>query len=119
MQLNNTITLDDKFPFLEKLPEPKYKSEIDIDRSNYFRFTRILRFIVRNKCILEHRSNIESDDWKRGTLRDFLLYATGLPYKEDERFSGFQDYLRFWRIKTHPTKEEINKLCTLKDNEEY
>ena len=115
---HNLESLETEFPFNMDFPEPSYKSQRDRDLATGYRFANILRYIIKNECRLEHKSNIDSDDWEEGTLREFLRYATGVPYKENPEFAGFQDYLKFWRIKRTVSQNELDRIIKITDKEE-
>jgi len=86
--------------------------------ANARRFMRILRFVVKNKCRLEHRNNRDSDVWRSGTLREFLDFALSVNKGDDPDNATFQDYLDFWRIKRTPTPSELDRLVTIDNKEE-
>ncbi len=111
------LTLDKEFPF-PTLGKPRFKSAHEIDLAKSYQFVTILRYIIENEARLEHKEHIDSDNWKPGTLREFLRYATGLPKGEDPKRTPFQDYLRWWRIKRTPTQSELQRIITIHDKEE-
>jgi hypothetical protein len=116
--MNEESTLDDEFPYLNTLKEPTWKLEHEHDLKQAYRFREILQYIVGNRCRLEHREHTDSDHWKSGTIREFIEFATSLPYKQDPKQSGFQDYLKFWRIKRSATRTELERIITIDEKEE-
>ena len=111
-------TLEQEFPFPKKLNAPSYKSEHEVDLLRSYQFIEILRYIIQNKARLEYIERTDSDDWKPGTLREFLRFATSVSKGDDPKQSPFQDYLKWWRIKRTPTRTELERIVTIDDKEE-
>lgn len=108
------ITLDKQFPYLKKVPDERYKDSNKYLLLSSLRMINVIRYIIRNKCVLEHRKSLDDERWETSTIREFLYFATGIVYKKKPEETGFQDYLSFWRIKTKPTQQEIYDACHVK-----
>ena len=106
--------LDEQFKYSKSVPKERYQGSNQHLLISSLRMVNIIRYIVKNKCVLETIESIDSDDWKVSTLRKFLDFATGTIYKEPPEETGFQDYLKWWRIKTAPTEQEIYDACHVK-----
>ena len=65
-----------------------------------------IKYIVNNDSRLEHIEKLYSDEWKHGSLRDFLKYLCGS--QNDKTFYTY--YMNFWRIKIKPTRDELNEI---------
>lgn len=108
-------TLEEQFPYPKKAPKEKYKNYNEEFIKSSLRIINIIRYIVKNKCVLEVRPDCtNNDNWRISTLREFLSFATGTIYKESPEETGFQNYLKWWRIKTKPNDQELYDICHVK-----
>jgi len=103
-------TLKQQFEKRNQLPRERNKNLDDCHAVNNFIGLQIIHHIVNNDCVLEHRETTSSEKWKPGTLREFLKYYTVKSAKEKWIYSFDGWMLNFWRIKTHPTEQEIYDL---------
>ena len=117
--MDNNKTLDEEFPYLLELPEQNWKHQHKYDLATGYQFSTILRYIIKNKCRLEHRCSLDSNQWVPGTLREFLEFATSLPLNHNPNFTMFQDYLTFWRIKHTANYSELERIIKIDNKEEF
>lgn len=99
-------TLEQQFPLLTRIPKKIKDFDRKMELARAYQTARIIRYIIDGEHKLETRDNFNSEDWKPGKLRDFLKFATHLSVGDDPRFSGFNDYLRWWRIKPKTPKKQ-------------
>lgn len=108
-------TLEEQFGKL-KLPKSDSKGLEECYAINNYIALKVVNYIIHNKCKLEHRSSLDSDNWKPGTFREFMHYLSSGKPDDIHAFDNW--YLRFWRIKTKATYEELEALIKVQNNEE-
>lgn len=110
-------TLEQQFG---KMKPKKHKPSMqECHAINNFQAIQALRYIVQNKCKLEHRSDLDSDHWKPGTIRELIYWMTQAGvhnYKTIDQFDTWA--FNFWRIKDKPSHDEMIRLITIENNEE-
>ena len=111
-------TLEEQFKNI-KPPSGKKDGMKECNRINNFQVIQIIRYIIQNECALEHRNNLDSDDWKPGTIRQFLYWVTQAGVRKYKTIDQFDTWmLNFWRIKTDPTPKELYDLTHIENKNE-
>ena len=104
-----------------KLPKAASDGMAECYAMNNYTGLKVIQYIIANEARLEHRTNLNSDDWKPGTIREFLhsftqAYMRGPKAAEVKCFDEWT--LNFWRIKKKPTEQEIQSLITVSNSQE-